>query len=121
MLQSLNDLPDGVVGFEASGEITADDYLDLVVPAVTREVDAGRDIRMVLVFDSWDGISGGALWQDLKLGAGHLTRWKKIALVTDVEWMSRAASLFGWMTPGEMKHFPTAERDSAIAWAAATT
>jgi hypothetical protein len=27
--------------------------------------------------------------------------------------------LFGWMTPGEVRHFPLAQRDEAIAWAAA--
>jgi hypothetical protein len=25
----------------------------------------------------------------------------------------------GWMTPGDFKHFPLADRDAAIAWAAA--
>jgi hypothetical protein len=27
-------------------------------------------------------------------------------------------ALFGWMTPGEVKHFPLAEWPAAIAWAA---
>jgi SpoIIAA-like len=28
-------------------------------------------------------------------------------------------ALFGWVTPGEVRHFPLAQRDDAIAWAAA--
>jgi hypothetical protein len=28
-------------------------------------------------------------------------------------------TMFGWMTPGEVRHFPLAQRDEAIAWAAA--
>jgi SpoIIAA-like len=48
----------------------------------------------------------------------HLTKWKRIALVTDLDWMITVASLFGWMTPGELKRFPVAEREQAIAWAA---
>jgi SpoIIAA-like len=120
MLQSLTDLPDGVLGFEARGEIEADDYRNVLSPAIERVVDSGHDIRMVIVFTEWDGMSGGALWQDLKMGAGHLRHWKRIALVTDIDWMARAAKLFGWMTPGEMRVFPIAERDAAIAWTAAT-
>jgi hypothetical protein len=27
-------------------------------------------------------------------------------------------TLFGWMTPGEVRHFPLAQCDEAIAWAA---
>jgi hypothetical protein len=119
MLQPMTDLPDGVIGFEASGELEADDYRNVLVPAIEREVDAGRDIRMVLVLEQWDGISGGAMWQDLKMGMGHLRHWKRMALVTDIEWMSRAAGLFGWMTPGELKHFPVAQRTDAVTWAAA--
>ena len=36
----------------------------------------------------FDGISGGAVWQDLKIGVEHLHAWKRIALVTDIAWMS---------------------------------
>jgi hypothetical protein len=59
------------------------------------------------------------LWQDVKMGFSDLTRWERIALVTDIDWMVRLTALFGWMTPGELRHFPLAEREAAIAWAAA--
>jgi hypothetical protein len=32
--------------------------------------------------------------------------------------MITVASLFGWMTPGELGRFPLADRDRAVAWAA---
>jgi hypothetical protein len=48
----------------------------------------------------------------------NLTKWKRIALVTDLDWMITVVSLFGWMTPGELKRFPVAEREEAIAWVA---
>ncbi len=118
MIQVIDDLPDGVLGFQADGEIHADDYRDVLIPAIDRELAAGHEVRIVLVFERWAGLSGGAAWQDLKMGFGYLTRWKKIALVTDVEWMVHVTHLFGWMTPGEVKHFALADRDAAIAWAA---
>jgi len=48
----------------------------------------------------------------------HLRAWKRIALVTDIEWMNLMTTMFGWMTPGEVRHFPLAQREEAIAWAA---
>jgi hypothetical protein len=48
----------------------------------------------------------------------HLRSYKRIALVTDIHWMTDMAAWFGWMTPGELKHFPSAQRAEAIAWAA---
>ena len=38
--------------------------------------------------------------------------------MTDLDWMITVASLFGWMTPGELRRFPLADRARAIAWAA---
>jgi hypothetical protein len=120
MLEPIQDLPDGVIGFEAIGEIQASDYSEVLMPAVRKVWERGEEVRIVLVFERWDGMSGGAAWQDLKLGVEHLTRWKRIALVTDLDWMITVTSLFGWMTPGQLKRFPLAERDRAIAWAAGT-
>jgi hypothetical protein len=118
MLQPLENLPAGVIGFEAVGELQASDYQDILLPAVRASWDRGEDVRIVLVFERFDGMSGGAAWQDLKMGVDHLTHWKRIALVTDLDWMITVASLFGWMTPGELRRFPLAEREQAVAWAA---
>jgi hypothetical protein len=112
------DLPEGVIGFEAVGEIHASDYEDVLAPAVKELWDRGNEVRVVLVFEEWHGISGGAAWQDMKMGFEHVTKWKRIALVTDLDWMITLTSLFGWMTPGEFKRFPIAERAAAVVWAA---
>jgi hypothetical protein len=119
MINVLEGLPTGVIGFEASGELHADDYREVLLPAIEAAAADG-DVRVVIVFPEFEGMSGGALWEDLKMGLGHLRAWKRIALVTDVEWMIHMTKLFGWMTPGEMKHFPLADREAAIAWVAAS-
>jgi len=117
MLTPLNDLPEGVIGFAASGKVEVADYRDVLLPAIEKAVASG-DIRIVLVFPKFEGMSAGAVWQDLKMGVEHMRGWKRIALVTDVDWMVHATALFGWMTPGEVKHFPMAQQADAIAWAA---
>jgi SpoIIAA-like len=118
MLEAIRELPDGVIGFVAKGKLHTSDYTDVLQPAIRQVLDRGDDVRIVLVFESFDGMSAGAVGQDLKMGVGHLNRWKRIALVTDVERMIHMTSLFGWMTPGELKHFPLAQRDEAIRWTA---
>ncbi len=121
MLVPLEDLPDGVIGFECQGELHAADYRDVLLPAVERTRATGAKVRIVLVFESFEGISGGAVGQDLKMGIEHLTGWERIAVVTDVDWMRHLISVFGWMTPGEVRVFPLGERGAAIAWAAGGT
>jgi hypothetical protein len=117
MIKELSDMPPGVIGFEASGKLKAEDYRDVVLPALELAAATG-EVRFVIVMKDFDGMSGGALWQDLKVGIEHLRAWKRIALVTDIGWMHHLTELFGWMTPGETKTFPIAERGAAIAWVA---
>ena len=117
MIKELSDLPPGVIGFEISGTVHADDYRDVVLPAVQRAY-ASDEFRFVIVIPEIHGMTGGALWQDLKVGVEHLHAWKRIALVTDIDWVRHMTALFGWMTPGEVEVFPLAQREEAIAWAA---
>lgn len=119
MIETLPDLPDGVIGFEAVGEVHSDDYRDTFIPALEAAAEAGP-IRCVYVLgDRFDGYSAGAAWQDTKLGVEHHGKWKRAALVSDHDWVRHLAGLFGWAVPGELKVFPLAQRDEAVAWAAA--
>jgi hypothetical protein len=117
MIEELRDLPQGVIGFEASGKISATDYRDVVLPALEQAFAAG-EVRFLIVMPSFEGMSGAALWQDLKVGVEHFRGWKRIAIVTDIEWVTHLTWLFGWMTPGETKIFPLSQREEAIAWVA---
>jgi hypothetical protein len=117
MISQLDGLPAGVIGFDASGKIAAEEYRDVVLPALQEAAKTG-DVRFLIVMHDFEGMSGGAIWQDLKMGIEHLRSWKRIALVTDIGWMTHATELFGWMTPGETKTFPLAQRDEAIQWVA---
>jgi hypothetical protein len=117
VIKELTDLPEGVIGFEAQGKLQAEDYRDVVLPALERAAKRGQ-VRFLIVIPDFRGMSGGALWQDLKMGVEHLRAWKRIALVTDIEWMTHLTALFGWMTPGETKTFPLARRQEAIQWVA---
>ena len=119
MLKELTDLPAGVIGFEVAGKLTAEDYRDRLLPALERAESSG-EIRVVIVMPEFEGFTAGALWQDLKMGVENWGAWKRIALVTDVGWMQHATDWFGWMTPGEVQHFPLAQRQEAAAWASAS-
>jgi SpoIIAA-like len=46
----------------------------------------------------------------------HPTRWEKIAVVTDREWLRHSVDIFGYLIPGEIKAFTTAQEADARAW-----
>ena len=117
MIKALDDLPAGVVGFEVAGKVEVEDYRDVVIPALDRAAQSG-EVRFVIVLPEFHGMSAGAVWQDLKVGVEHLRAWKRIAVVTDVDWIHHLTNLFGWMTPAETKTFTLQQRQEAVAWVA---
>ena len=78
MLTKISDVPDSVLGFRASGELTSDDYRDVLVPAVEAALQTRDKLRLLyLLGDDVTGFSPGAAWQDTKVGMTHPTRWEK--------------------------------------------
>ena len=100
-------MPDGTIGYRATGRLTREEYRDLLLPGIKAAAEAG-DVRMVFaVGPGFERIELGALALDTKtgvmLGVGHPKAWKRIALVTDVDWLADVMHLFGWLTPGEVE------------------
>lgn len=111
------DLPGNVVGFIAEGEISAADYTDAIEPAVDAALAGNEKIRLLYVLGpAFDGFAAGAAWEDGKLGMGHLTRWEKIAFVSDKEWMRHAVNAVGYLLPGKVKVFSNDEEADATRW-----
>jgi SpoIIAA-like len=122
MIERLNDMPPGTLGFRAAGEIEREDYDEILVPELRRAVESGTGLRTLYVIEDLDEIEPGALWADSKLGFDLGVRqhdaWVRSAIVTDIAWMARATKLFAWMMPGEARVFPRAELEAAKAWVA---
>ncbi len=118
MFRPLPDLPPGVIGFEAVGEVHADDYRDVLRPALD-EAAATGGIRLVFVIGSeFGGYSAGVSWEDAKLALHHVSAWERTAIVSDVEWVRHMSGAFGWMVPGQMRAFPLVQREDAVRWVA---
>jgi hypothetical protein len=115
------EMPAGAIGFRISGEVTRGDYEDVLIPAIREAIEGGGEIRCFCqVGPDFEGYEAAAMWEDLKTGfdygIGHHSSWKRLALVTDVEWIRHLAALFGWMSPGEMKTFALEEAERAKSW-----
>jgi hypothetical protein len=122
MIENIEGMPAGTIGFRASGKLARSDYRDVLEPVLRKAAEAGS-IRMLFELADFDGLEPAAWWDDMKtglgLGLGHHSAWKKSAIVTDVDWVAKAFRLFAWMTPGEVKVYGSARRDEALAWVAA--
>jgi hypothetical protein len=116
MIKIVKNMPTGTIGLEAVGKVTEDDYRDVLVPAVSAALER-QDVRLLYILgDDFDSYSPGALWADTKFVAGHREGWKKVAIVSDADWLENSIKAFGWLMPGEIKVFETDEVDDAKKW-----
>jgi hypothetical protein len=122
MVERLQDMPPGTLGFRATGQITREDYADVLVPELHKALAEGGRLRTLYVIEDLEEIEPSALWADSKLGfdlaVRHHDAWERSAIVTDIEWMARATRMFAWMIPGEVRVFPLADLEQAKAWVA---
>ena len=112
----LEGLPDNVVGFEGSGKINDDDYLDVIMPAVESCIKKHEKCRLLYVLGKqFDGYEAAAMLDDAKLGLKHFASWQKIAFVTDSHAYGSTVKALGFAMPGEVKVFPIDQVDEARA------
>jgi SpoIIAA-like len=118
MIRIIERMPAGTIGVEAVGKVTEDDYRDVLVPAISAAVER-NDVRLLYVLGTeFDSYAPGAVWADTKLWAGHLKAWKKVAIVSDADWLEHGAKVFGWLVPGEVRVFEADDVDDAKEWLA---
>ena len=105
MVERMEDMPDGVIGLRGSGKLTKDDYTGVLEPALQEAMDTGA-ARVVFVLTDFEGLELGAMPEDIKTGLGvelaNRKNWKRLAVVTDVDWVARAMRMFAWAMPGEL-------------------
>ena len=121
MIEVLPDMPEGVTGIRVSGRLRGDELRE-IKPAIAELLKTG-EIRIVEVIASdYEGFGPGGLVEDLKLGFGALFRhhsaFKRIAVVSDKEWVAHTLHAVGWMVPGELALFGLGDLDRAKEWAA---
>lgn len=117
MIERMPDLPDHVLGFVATGEVSAEDYRSVLVPALEQALARTRKVRLLYVLgEAFTGYSGAAAWEDTKVGLEHFTRFERVAVVTDVGWIVHAVKAFGFLVPCEVRVYDNACLDEALRW-----
>jgi hypothetical protein len=116
MFKQLTDLPADVLGFEARGKFTAEDYETVLMPAMEAAVKNGP-VRLLFVMpEGFHGMEMGAMRDDLLFGLKHFRDFEKFAFVTDDETLAALTRNFAFLIPAETQVFSVAERDRAVSW-----
>lgn len=119
MIEQLEGLPPGTLGFRARGQVTAADYERVLVPDVEAVFALTRKLRLLFVTaEDFTGFDAGAMWDDFMLGMRHISGWDRVALVSDVPWLRTAAKATRFLVPADFRLFALAELEQAARWIA---
>jgi hypothetical protein len=121
MIEVLPDMPDGVSGISVSGRLHRDDLRDF--KPTMEEMLKSDELRFVeVIAPDYEGFGPGALVEDLTMGLGalfrHRSAFKRIAIVTDKQWVAHTLHALAWLVPGEIALFGLDDLDRAKEWAA---
>jgi hypothetical protein len=117
MIEQLTHVPINVAAFRATGTITEDDFKLVVIPAMSRMAERVGQVNYLLVLDtSISNFSFGAWMQEILLGLRHLTRWKRVAIVSGSDGIAALTDLFSVFVPGEFRGFYHEQMQVAIEW-----
>ena len=122
MIEILKNFPDNVIALSCEGQVTREDYERILVPAILKALKRHDKIRLLYKTSAnFTGYDPGAMWEDFKIGVEHPTRWERVAVVTDVDWIVKMMRIFSFLMPCPAKLFSPSEAAQAQAWIIATS
>ncbi|SNR44261.1 STAS/SEC14 domain-containing protein [Flavobacterium sp. ov086] len=111
------DTTDNIVAFRALAEVTTEDFLNVVIPAVEHLVKQTNEINFLLVLDNdVENFTSGAWLQDALLGLKHLGKWNRAAIISDSEEIISFTNGFNFVVPGEFHGFKKEAFNKALNW-----
>lgn len=117
MIELITNLPVNVVALTASGQVTADDYENVIIPLVDDKLAQFEKIRLLYhLGPNFKRFTTTALWDDAKIGFHHLSNFERVAVVSDVSWIRTMIKGIGRTMPGEIRTFANDELDQAMKW-----
>ena len=108
---------ENVISISAHGNVTHEDYAQVLIPAVDEKIKAHGKVRLLYHLGSdVTGCDIEAVWDDARTGVQHFTAFEKIAVVTDIAWIKAAVQTFGIFKTRPVKIFSNVEIVEATSW-----
>lgn len=117
MIQLLDNLPTGTLGFSCSGQISGDEMQRLVIPQVEAALLEQERIKALVVIEpGFEGLSLEAAWDDTNLGLRHWDGFERMAVISDLAWVRQASRALSLLLPYPLRVFGLSQLEEARRW-----
>lgn len=119
MVEVITDVAPHVIAFKVRGDVTKQDYEIVIVPLIDKMVKSMEKIHFLLLLETdVTNFTGGAILQDIWAGLKHITKWHRMAIVSDQPAVRKFTDAASFPLPGEAKGFSVAQLEEAKEWVA---
>lgn len=118
MITRMDIEPRYILGFRASGTLTAEDYRQVVVPELDRAISEYGTIRVIMKIENFKGWTAAAAIEDLKQ-LPKLRRIDRMAVVGEEnwdQWMTDLSKFFANFTDTDIRFFRENRMEEALGW-----
>ena len=106
-----------VAAFKVSGEVTKDDYDQVILPVVENITSKNDHLNFLLILNTdLKNYSWGAWMEDALVTLKNQAKFRKVALVTDSETVKKVTTFGAHFIPGEYRTYKLAEEQRALNW-----
>ncbi len=120
MFTLIENLPEGAIGFLASGRVSREDRATVLEPTIETAIEGGGHVKLLYVVGSdFAGYDPNGLLDDSIFGTRHFRDFERIAFLAADGPYRRAAGAMDGLMPASLKVFPVHEIEAAKAWLAA--
>jgi hypothetical protein len=118
MITLIEGLENNTVGARYEGDVTGEDYVNVLWPAVAEAAGTGEPVNIVAVMtDELHHMSFAAMLSDGQLGLRYRRDWGRIAFVSDHKHLDSLIEEKSKPFHLDVRVFTLAEEQAAIDWA----
>lgn len=100
-----------------SGKITKDDY-DAIIGKMQAFIDTHGKVNLIEVVESFSGFDPSVIWPGIKFDFQNIRHIGKVAVVSDIGWISPFTKAAGYFMSTKLRMFDLAQLDEAKDWMA---
>ena len=121
MIEPIEDMPAGAIGFRVEEELTEADYAEVLAPTLREAAKAGNVRLLLAATKGFDLMTLKSRFEELRsdpeLDLGHSKDWKRVAVVADANFLIRQFfPAIAHAIPVEMRLFGLDDEAEAKSW-----
>ena len=113
MIQIVEGLPDNVVAILVKGRVTNEDCDKVLKPLLENLLKRHDKVRLYYEIGCR---FPGAAWEELRIGMDTMPQWERVAVITDVGWVSHTVNALRFLMASEVRVFTSFQAPEGRAW-----